>query len=288
MGDKKKATNIDHEVVQHFGKEWAKFNYSDGTADTALDLQFKAYTEPINICDFDITSAIAADFGAGSGRWAERLKPYFKKIYALEPSIEAVGVLNSKFKNDTQIVILNESVERNSIPDSSLDFAMSLGVLHHIPDTQKALIDVSSKIKSGGLFLCYLYYKIEDKPLHYRAIFILVNLTRSIVSRLPHLIRMIIAKFIALIIYLPLARLARIRKKVGKDVSNIPLHHYADMPFVMLENDALDRFGTRLEQRFNKQEITSMLEAAKFDISSLKFSEIEPFWTFSVKKLNLD
>jgi SAM-dependent methyltransferase len=209
---------------------------------------------------------------------------YFKKIYALEPSVEAVGVLNSKFKNDAQIVILNESVEQNSIPDSSLDFAMSLGVLHHIPDTQKALNDVSSKIKSGGLFLCYLYYKIEDKPLHYRIIFILVNLIRNIVSRLPHLIRIIIAKFVALIIYLPLAKFARNRKKAGKDVSNIPLHHYADMPFVMLENDALDRFGTRLEQRFNKQEITSMLKAAKFDVSSLKFSEIEPFWTFSVKK----
>lgn len=284
MGDKKKATNIDHEVVQHFGKEWAKFNYSDGTADTALDLQFKAYTEPINIGDFDIAVAVAADFGAGSGRWTERLKPYFKKIYALEPSIEAVGVLNSKFNDDTQIVILNESVERNSIPDSSLDLAMSLGVLHHIPDTQKALIDVSNKIKSGGLFLCYLYYKIEDKPLHYRIIFNFVNFARNIVSRLPHFARMIIAKLIALIIYLPLARLARVRKKAGKVISNIPLHHYADMPFVMLENDALDRFGTRLEQRFNKQEITSMLEVADFEISTLKFSSIEPFWTFSIKK----
>ena len=95
-------------------------NSPDGTADIALDLQFKAYTEPINISDFDIAVAVAADFGAGSGRWTERLKPYFKKIYALEPSIEAVGVLNSKFNDDTQIVILNESVERNSIPDSSL------------------------------------------------------------------------------------------------------------------------------------------------------------------------
>lgn len=284
MRNKKETTNIDNEVVQHFGKEWAKFNYSDGTADAALDLQFKAYTEPIDIGDFDNSSAIAADFGAGSGRWAERLRPYFIKIYALEPSIEAVGVLKSKFNDDAQIVILNESVERNSIPDNSLDFAMSLGVLHHIPDTHKALNDVSSKIKSGGLFLCYLYYKVEDKPLQYRIIFSFVDFARNIVSRLPHFARTIIAKVIALIIYLPLARLARMRLKAGKDISNIPLHHYADMPFVMLENDALDRFGTRLEQRFNKQEITSMLEVADFELSTLKFSSKEPFWTFSIKK----
>ena len=56
------------------------------------------------------------------------------------------------------------------------------------------------------------------------------------------------------------------------------------MPFVMLENDALDRFGTRLEQRFNKVEISSMLEEAGFELSSINFSDKEPFWTFSILK----
>ena len=53
----------------------------------------------------------------------------------------------------------------------------------------------------------------------------------------------------------------------------------------MLQNDALDRFGTRLEQRFSKKEIIEMLDKAGFDLSTLKFSDLEPFWTFSVKKL---
>ena len=52
----------------------------------------------------------------------------------------------------------------------------------------------------------------------------------------------------------------------------------------MLANDALDRFGTSLEQRFSKAEITEMLRDADFDLSTLKFSEIEPFWTFTVNK----
>ena len=53
---------------------------------------------------------------------------------------------------------------------------------------------------------------------------------------------------------------------------------------MMLANDALDRFGTSLEQRFSKAEITEMLRAADFDLTTLKFSEIEPFWTFAVNK----
>ena len=53
----------------------------------------------------------------------------------------------------------------------------------------------------------------------------------------------------------------------------------------MLQNDALDRFGTRLEQRFSKKEITEMVGKAGFDLNTLKISDVEPFWTFSVKKL---
>jgi len=43
------------------------------------------------------------------------------------------------------------------IPDESLDFAYSLGVLHHVPDTAKAIQSVSKKIKPKGIFLVYLF-----------------------------------------------------------------------------------------------------------------------------------
>jgi hypothetical protein len=91
---------------------------------------------------------------------------------------------------------------------------------------------------------------------------------------------------IAVFIYLPLARFSKLLHKAGRNVDNIPLHQYKDMPFYMLSNDALDRFGTRLEQRFNKEEIADMLSKAGFDMSTLKFSDAEPFWTFSVRKLS--
>jgi SAM-dependent methyltransferase len=180
--------------------------------------------------------------------------------------------------------LLQETVGANSIPAESLDFGMSLGVLHHIPDTGLAIRDISSKIKSGGLFLCYLYYKLEDKPLYYRLLFWVSNSLRWVISRLPYAMRRLTARVIAGFIYLPLARIAKILERRGKNVSNFPLHHYSEMPFVMLQNDALDRFGTRLEQRFSKNQITEMLNLAGFDLSTLKFSDIEPFWTFSVQK----
>ena len=102
---------------------------------------------------------------------------------------------------------------------------------------------------------------------------------------MPYWWRRFFADMIAFIIYLPLARLSRLLEMRGKKIENFPLHHYANMPFLMMRNDALDRFGTRLEQRFTREEISKMLFHAGFDLASLNFSEAEPFWTFSVKKL---
>lgn len=277
--------NIDIDVVKSFGEEWKKFDYENTKLNDDLDLQFKAYSLPIDLNKFDPSLSVAADFGAGSGRWSSRLTPYFSLVYVLEPSDGANSVLKNKFSNDPKIVVLQETVGSNSIPLASLDLAMSLGVLHHIPDTGLAIKDVSRSIKSGGTFLCYLYYSLENKPSYYKLIFKGVNGVRRIISMLPQRTKQFATSIIAALVYWPLARFSKVMNRFGVNTSNIPLHHYADMPFVMLANDALDRFGTSLEQRFSKAEITEMLRLADFDISTLNFSDDEPFWTFSVKKL---
>jgi len=284
MSPQEKDQNLDQEVIDSFGREWAAFNYTESETDDALDLQFSAYTSIINLSDFNQKTSTAADFGAGSGRWTSRLLPYFTKIYALEPSLGATNVLRYKFTAESRIEILQESVGANSIADESLDLAMSLGVLHHIPDTGRALKDIAKKVKSGGTFLCYLYYKLDDKPLFYRTLFRISDAFRWVVSRMPYGIRKMIAKVIALTVYFPLARVSKYLNARGKNTSNVPLHHYANMPFIMLQNDALDRFGTRLEQRFSKNEIIEMLTSAGFDLATLLFSDVEPYWTFSIKK----
>ena len=285
MTSRKRDENLDQGVIDSFGHEWATFDYGETETTEALNAQFKAYCAPIDLTQFNPKISVAADFGAGSGRWASRLIPFFSLVYALEPSDGASKVLKNKFADETTIVVLQETVGANSIPLESLDLAMSLGVLHHIPDTSLAIKDVSRRIKPGGMFLCYLYYNLENKPTMYKLIFKGVNMVRKMISRLPQKIKHFVTSAIAALVYWPLAKFSKVMNRFGVNTSNIPLHHYADMPFVMLENDALDRFGTSLEQRFSKAEITEMLRLAGFDISTLKFSDVEPFWTFSVKKL---
>ena len=49
-----------------------------------------------------------------------------------------------------------------------------------------------------------------------------------------------------------------------------------------MKTDALDRFGTRMEKRFSKDEIRSMLIEAGF--KDIRFSENEPFWVSISRK----
>ena len=286
MSQRDKDENLDQGVIDGFGHEWAAFDYAETETAEALDAQFAAYCTPLDLSQFDPATSVAGDFGAGSGRWSSRLAPYFSLVYALEPSDGASQVLRKKFTADPKIVILQETVGANSILAVSLDLAMSLGVLHHIPDTALAIKEVSRSIKPGGVFLCYLYYNLENKPTYYRLIFKGVNIVRRVISSLPQPVKRVSATIIAAVVYWPLAKLSKVLSKLGRNTSNLPLHHYANMPFVMLANDALDRFGTSLEQRFSKAEITEMLRAADFDLTTLKFSDAEPFWTFAVNKKN--
>ncbi len=81
-----------------------------------------------------------------------KLLPSFNKIIAVKPSFEAFQILQRKFRTNNKVVLLNETVGVNSIERKSLDLAIVLGVLDHIPYTKKAISDIA-KIKLGGYFL---------------------------------------------------------------------------------------------------------------------------------------
>lgn len=271
-------------VIRDFGDEWERFDFLDEERLRTLEKQFGKYIAPLPEFLKRQDSILIADFGAGTGRWSHFLRMYASKLYVLEPSTKAFKVVSARFENQEKVVLLNESVESNQIPKSHLDLAVSLGVLHHIKDTGEAIRKVSEKIKPGGYFLGYLYYALENKSKLYRAIWKLSDLIRRSISNFPRPLKIVVSDLIALFIYWPLARLSRVVSTLNLPSSAIPLHHYENLSFHVMRNDALDRFGTSLENRFTKEQITEMLKNAGFEESSIRYSEEEPFWTFVARK----
>jgi SAM-dependent methyltransferase len=168
------------------------------------------------------------------------------------------------------------SVAKIPLPERSLDFAFSLGVLHHVPDTEAAIAAIADKLKPNAPFLIYLYYALDNRPLWYRLLWRATDLARFIVSRLPHPLRLAISQTVAALIYWPLARIARFTAGHGRFLGALPLSYYADKSFYVMRTDAYDRFCTRLEKRFRRSDVERMLTRAGFE--RITFSEKPPFW----------
>lgn len=266
--------NIDEKVVRDFGREWKAFNHQD-IETSLLNSAFDSY---FHLFPFDdLTNAEGFDMGCGSGRWAKFVAPRVRFLNCIDPSEEALEQAKLNLESAKNCSFECNGVDGNLLKDESQEFGYSLGVLHHIPDTPLALQACAKKLKSGAPFLLYLYYRFDNKPKSYYFLWKCSDLLRKIISRLPFVIKFFISQVIALFIYLPLARFALLAEKLGIDVSNFPLTWYRNEPFYILRTDALDRFGTRLEQRFTKDEIKQMLIHAGF--SKIEFSDREPFWT---------
>lgn len=265
--------NIDEKVVEGFGHEWTYFDQSNLDA-VEQERLFNQYFEkfPWESLSKD---AIGFDLGCGSGRWAELVAPKVGKLYLIDPS-NAIEIARKNLAGFANCEFHRADVDNIPLPDGSCDFGYSLGVLHHIPDTEDALRKCVSKLKPGAPFLLYLYYAFDNRPVWFRAVWKITDIFRRFISRLPYRLRYIVSQIIAGIIYFPLARCSTIAEKFGLNVSNFPLSQYRDKSFYTMRTDALDRFGTRLEKRFTKREIQEMME--RCGLSQIEFAEV-PFWT---------
>lgn len=273
--------NLDSKVVEDFGREWQAFNQSvlsQKDLEQAFNQYFKIFPfEKIN------SNSVGFDMGCGSGRWAKLIAPKVHKLNCIDPSFVALEQAKVNLKDFQNCVLECASVSSNSIELSSQDFGYCLGVLHHIPDTLAGIKSCASKLKSGAPFLLYLYYRFDNRPAWFRIIWKLADIVRQVTSLLPFPIKWLMSQAIALLVYLPLSRLASLLEKIGINIQNFPLADYRNKPLYILRTDALDRFGTRLEQRFTRLEIEGMLNDAGF--KDIKFSDAEPYWVAVATKI---
>lgn len=273
--------NYDTNVIDDFGNEWSAYDQSDVDANE-LERQFLDYFKLFS-WDEKITNGIGADFGCGSGRWARFVADRVKSLICIDASDKAVNVAKKNLADKKNCEVKQAKVAELPMPDNSLDFAYSLGVLHHIPDTATAVKNCTAKLKSGAPFLIYLYYAFDNRPLWFVMIWKCSDIFRSIICKMPFFLKYPVTNLIAAIVYYPIARLSLLMEKCGVDVINVPLTEYRAKSFYTMRTDALDRFGTRLENRFTQNQIKKMLEDA--GLKDIKFSDIAPYWcALGIKK----
>ena len=266
--------NVDDATVEGFGREWTSFDQRR-LSEAELAALFEQYFAvfPWEALGPD---AVGFDLGCGSGRWARRVAPRVGTLHCVDASREALAVAESSLREAGNCVLHHASVDALDLPEASMDFGYSLGVLHHVPDTGAGLRACARLLRPGAPFLVYLYYAFDNRPGWYRALWRASDALRRWLSRAPHPVKLAVTGVIAATVYWPLGRAAAAGRRLGLPTRNLPLSYYAERSFYTMRTDAYDRFGTRLEQRFTRAQIAEMMRQAGFE--DVRFSDGEPYW----------
>ncbi len=267
--------NRDDATVDGFGDEWRRFDQTavdDAEMSELFDGYFAVFPWAALPAD-----AVGFDLGCGSGRWAARVAPRVGRLHAIDPAADALAVAQRNLAHLPNVETHLASVDAIPLADGSMDFGYSLGVLHHVPDTGRGLADCVKKLKPGAPFLLYLYYAFDNRPWWFRQVWRASDVVRRRVSRLSPTGRYAASQALAAGVYWPLARAARVLERLGVDVERIPLSAYRERSFYVMRNDALDRFGTQLEQRFTRAAIQALMEGA--GLERVRFHDAVPYWT---------
>jgi ubiquinone/menaquinone biosynthesis C-methylase UbiE len=274
-----KGQNIDVKVVEDFGEEWSKFNAFDHHEIERMGNEYFDIL-PAELCRKHIR---VLDMGCGTGRWTKYLSSRVGHIDAVDPS-KAIFVADELLKDCENVRLTRAMSEALPFPDNAYDLVMSVGVLHHIPDTFKAMKDCVAKVKPGGYFYTYLYYNLDNRGFLFKVLFALSNVIRKTVASMPTKLKKMTCDLLAVVFYMPFVLLSRLFYNLGmKGVAEkLPLSYYRNKSFFVIRNDSLDRFGTSLEHRFSRKEIKEMLENC--GLSDIRFSEHSPYWHVIAKR----
>jgi len=260
------------DVIDGFGDEWTRFDQT-GLSDSERLAYFEGYFEVFPWDDLP-SNATGFDLGCGSGRWAEHVARRVGTLHCVDPS-DAINVARRNLARHHNVVFHRRTAARLPFEPESMDFGYSLGVLHHVADTEGALRAAVRALKPGAPLLVYLYYAFDNRPRWFRTLWRASDVARRIISRQPNAVRHLICDGLAGVVYYPLARGAAVAERLGMNVDHWPLSAYRHGSFYTMRTDSLDRFGTRLEKRYTRDEMEALLRDA--GLTDIRFCS-SVFW----------
>lgn len=233
-----------------FGYEWTHFN--DWAA--SGNVNFEDYFQGVDLQS--LCGQTVLDAGCGMGRHARQVASFAGRVVAVDFS-RAIDQAARNSMDRTNVDCVQADLLSLPLADGAFDFVYSLGVLHHLADTEQALREIVRKLRPAGRLRIYLYWKRhgwQGQALK------LVSFARHITTRLPFpLLRrtcLLLSAGLFGGVILPYRALsaAGVRRH-----ASWPLFVYTKYPFGVLHNDQFDRFSAPIEKRYDPDDVRQLL-----------------------------
>ncbi len=182
LADSRKRKSESKKTIKDFGEQWTIYQTNDGFY--ASQELFSDIVGPL-IGYSDIKEKRVLDIGSGTGRIVMMLlEAGAEQVFGVEPS-DAYHVLcknvgKSGLKAVGRTTLLHCRGDEIKY-DHEIDYAFSIGVIHHIPEPDAVVKAAYQALKPGGKFVVWLYGK-EGNEVYLR----FVEPIREVTKRLPH------------------------------------------------------------------------------------------------------
>ena len=262
------ATEFAADIQCTFGKEWKKYP----KILPEHEHEFLQYFDLI-----DLTSLYGkrvCDLGCGIGRWSYFLRSRCKDMVLVDFS-EAIFVARENLRDAANAMFFMGDLKSLPFRDDFADLIICLGVLHHLPT--HALTEVQRLRSYAPNLLIYLYYALDNRPVHFRAALRAATLLRRLVSKVSNAtFRSVFTELATFCFYLPFVWLGNLCRH--RDWSrHIPLAEaYSGKSLERIRQDVYDRFFTSIEQRFTRKQIEQSCQ----EFGRVVVSERLPYWHF--------
>ncbi|MBC7879023.1 MAG: class I SAM-dependent methyltransferase [Anaerolineales bacterium] len=272
MSDLEKSLEDEtNQVISDFGAQWVKYTDNAGYYASSQLLQ-DIFGTLLSLNE--IKGARTLDVGSGSGRIVNMLLDVgTAHVVAVEPSM-AFSVLKENTRGrEEQIQYIN--LRGDQLPDMKLDFAFSIGVLHHIPDPIPVVRRVYDCLKLGGKFLFWVYGK-EGNELYLFFVLPLRKITQrlpdSILSILAHILNIGVSIYAFFCLFIPL-----------------PLHKYMRNVYIKLDWKTrflaiFDQLNPAYSKYYTQDEAVALMKSGGFQ--NIKIERRQNYsWTVIGEKL---
>lgn len=253
--DDRPRIDVKQRTADSFSYEWQHF----GELRETWSKNFRDYMQPHAPESF--ADRLVLDVGTGSGRHAFHAAGLGARVVAVD-----LGRSIDVARRNLPSAVLTVQADAEQLPfaHGTFDFVMAIGVLHHLPDPERALRLIAPLANAGGHVHVYLYW-VPERRSHTRVLR-LVSGARFVTVRLPHRVLhalcLPLAAMLAITVVWPY-RLLRHVPGMRRVAEAFPLKAYAAYPFGVLVNDQFDRLSAPLEHRYTRAEVSSMLQSAE-------------------------
>jgi len=146
------------DYTRSFGEEWNLFSKTQLDSYTGTTVSRDRFREVTQTDPSELEGKHVLECGCGMGRFIEVLAESGSEVIGIDYST----AVDAAFRNTQQypnVTIIQADLYNLPLRPDCFDFVYSIGVLHHTPDTRKALHAIAAHVKPGGQLAVWVYRK---------------------------------------------------------------------------------------------------------------------------------